>query len=91
MTEEQRIRMYGLLDKQRWLDGFVADILCSNKIPKSEKQSLCKAVDDWLFRNGTFTRRQRGILFRIRNEHHISNSSLYSECEPETWLDKLLW
>lgn len=87
MTEEQRKRLL-YVDAMRGL-GF--DIANSNKIPENEKNSLISAVEEWLFHDGTFTRRQRGLLYRIRNEHHIFNSSLYSECEPETWLDKLLW
>lgn len=67
--------------------GICYDIANSHKIPNDEKKSLINAIENWLLRDGTFSTRQRSLLYRIRNEYHIRNSGLYSQAEPESFLD----
>ena len=85
---EEEIRRFLYPDAMRGI-GF--DIANSRKIPQDEKDSLIKAVEEWWLHNGTFSNRQRSLLYRIRNEYHISNSSLRNECKPDGLLDKILW
>ena len=48
-------------NRKNLMPGFGFDIASSNKIPENEK-NLISTVEEWLFRNGAFTRRQRSPL-----------------------------
>lgn len=59
------------------MTGFGFDIANSENLSEAQKNELIKSVHRWLFDDREFTSREKGLLFRVRNEYHIKNSGLY--------------
>ena len=65
------------LERNVAMRGFGFDIANSENLSVAQKNELIKSVHRWLFDDREFTTRDKGLLFRVRNEYHISNSRLY--------------
>ena len=83
LTEEE-MRRIQYSDVMR---GVGYDIAHSDKIPEDEKESLIRACENYFFAGGSFTTRQRSLLYRIRNDYHIR--SISHEARPESLWDKI--
>ena len=64
-------------DRNDVMRGLGFDIANSENLSEDQKNELIKSVHGWLFSAREFTSRDMGLLFRVRNEYHISNSGLY--------------
>lgn len=87
MTEEQKNRLLcGDI-----MGGIGYDIANFSKLTDSQKRKLITACEEFIFHEKPFTTEQKNLLWRVRKEYHIRNSSLYYEAESATWADRLLW
>ena len=83
---EEVIRRLQMGDVMR---GVGYDIANSARIPEDEKMPLIRACESFFFADGSFTMRQRSLLYRIRKDYHIRQSGLYLEAKPASFWDEI--
>lgn len=73
-----KIALYRITDDRNdIMSGLGFDIANSENLSEAQKNELIKSVHGWLFNDREFTTRDKGLLFRVRNEYHIRNSGLH--------------